>query len=116
MTKKNLIEDWGEIPIEDWGQDHQTLLMYVESRCTDNSGVPDNRHLRPVGNDTRLPGGKVLAEHSDSDCLDDFEAAGLLIRHGTGINPVFELTDAGWEQAWKLRRARADRIRKKTLD
>ena len=106
---ETLVEEWDIIPMEKWGRDHQTLLTYIETRCVDQGGIPDPRHLRPGESGTRLPGKVVLANHSDWNCIDDLVAADMLIRHGTGINPVFELTDAGWELAGKMRRARAKR-------
>ena len=46
---------------------------------------------------TRLTGGEELPDHDDWDCCEDLEEAGLLKTEGSGINPVYGLTDLGWE-------------------
>lgn len=106
------------VPIEDFGHDHWSTFGYLETRIVDYGGVVDKHHLRCIhkrhphrahaGGDatrypTRLRGGATLANHDDWDCLDDFEAAGLVDNAGTGMHPVFQLTDLGREVAGKLR-------------
>lgn len=44
-----------------------------------------------------------LPGHDDWSCCDDAESAGLMINIGTGINPVFKLTDLGRQIADQLR-------------
>ena len=46
---------------------------------------------------TRLADGDLLPDHDDWDCCEDLEEAGLLKTKGSGINPVYGLTDLGWE-------------------
>jgi hypothetical protein len=57
---------------------------------------------------TRLRGGQKLADHDDWDCIEDFEVVGLAENVGTGVNPVYRLTDKGREVAG-LTRGRAGR-------
>lgn len=80
----------------EWGKDHWTLLLYLETRAVDRGGKIDPDHMR-----TRLPhhsmcyrakrhpvdgtrygtivrGGAEQADHDDWDCVRDLEAAGLL--------------------------------------
>lgn len=110
------------ISIKEWGRDHVSTLLYVENRCVDQGGKPAIEHMRcdPArhpglahrGSEgkpspTRLAQG-VLENHDDWDCIDDFEAWGLLRNTGTGIHPVWKLTELGWAVAHALRRARAE--------
>lgn len=109
------------VPVEQFGKDHWSVLGYIGCRVTGNKGVPDNNHMRtdpdrhpalvgPMLNiqfsgpkeerkkyPTRLAGGIELPDHDDWDCADDLEAAGLIGQGGTGINPIFSLTDKGWQ-------------------
>lgn len=110
------------VPIEQFGHDHWSTFGYLETRIVDYGGVVQNEHLRCVharhphrghaGGDaskhpTRLRGGATLANHDDWDCLDDFETAGLVASEGTGMYPVYKLTDLGHEIAGKLRAHKA---------
>lgn len=124
------------IPPEQWGRDHRSLLLYLETICVDHSGVVGfengrgfshmrcdaTRHPYRGGDPyrgehqpgpTRLADGTKLQDHDDWDCLDDLEAAGLVENVGTGANPVVKLTAAGWTEAHRLRRTRAERALKK---
>lgn len=101
--------DGKAIPPERWGKDHRSTLLYVETRCVDYGGKLDRRQLR-IGSDehpTRLADGVDLAGHDDLDCIADFEAAGLLRNHGTGLHPAVSLTDTGWIVAGNMRREKA---------
>ena len=106
------------IPITEFGKDHWSAFAYVETRIVDHGGVVAKQHLRCIrkrhphraheGGDasaypTRLRGGRTQPDHDDWDCLDDLEEAGLLENAGTGMNPVFRLTNLGREVAGKLR-------------
>lgn len=110
------------VPIEQFGHDHWSTFGYLETRIVDYGGVVDKHHLRCVhrrhphrahdGGDatkhpTRLRGDVTLAYHDDWDCLDDFEVAGLVETSGTGLHPVFALTELGHEIAGKLRAHKA---------
>lgn len=102
MTDKN-------IPMEVWGKDHRSTIMYAETRAVDHSGRISHAHMRSDGSNypSTLADGTRLENHNDYDCLRDAEAAGLL-RFAEG---VVEFTDAGWAYAQGLRRARAERTR-----
>lgn len=107
---------------ERWGRDHQSVLLYLETRCVDYGGQVRTEQLRcnPTRHaygggvrwsdkyTTRLREGVAAVGHDDWDCIDDLVAAGLVIWGGTGANPVFRLTDDGWREAGRLRRARAE--------
>jgi hypothetical protein len=108
----------GHVPIEAFGADHWSTFGYLEVRVVDHGGVVRRENLRVIhrrhpafaheGGDaskypTRLRGGQKLFEHDDWDCLDDFETAGLAKNVGTGVNPVYRLTDKGREIAGLLR-------------
>lgn len=111
--------------VEKFGRDHWSLLVYLETRCVDYSGVPDRHHMRcsPKRHEflahegsrsrkmspTRLRDGELLYNRDDWDCANDLEHAGFLKQVGTGANPRFELTDLGWSIAGRLRRARAEK-------
>lgn len=121
------------VPIERWGKDHWSLLLYIEVRCVDYEGKLDARHLRcnplrhPECNangisdldadkyPTRLKDG-IQENHDDWDCMWDlFDAKLLEVENVAGesagrelIPPVqVWLTDRGWQIAHKLRRFRA---------
>ena len=99
------------IPEKEWGRDHDSTLLYLETRVVDHRGKLDMRHMRKDGNKhpTRLAEGVSLVGHTDLNCVDDFEAAGLLTNVGTGISPVIVMKDKGWECAHNLRRKRGTR-------
>lgn len=113
------------IPTEKWGKDHWSCFAYIEHRVVDHLGIPDLRHMRsnpdihpglanplPTSNGkkypTRLNDGTKVEEHDDWSCVEDMEAAGLLTWEGTGINPMFVLTDEGHRVAAALRKHKAD--------
>ena len=125
------------IPIEDWGKDHWSLLAYIECRCVDYGGIPSRDHMRinekkhpglanraVMGGmewsskyGTRLNGfwkngttdpSRQLPDHDDWDCLYDLEAAGLIKDNGTGIHPLAEMTPKGREIAALLRAHKAE--------
>lgn len=110
------------IPQSDFGRDHWSLLAFIECRCVDHGGQPDfdrmrcnpKRHPALIGPKvnrfgnakwqpeygTRLNGHTEVApkrvpQHDDHDCARDLEKAGLIEIHGTGINPVFQMTTKG---------------------
>lgn len=115
--------DGTPIPPELWGKDHFSTLVYIESVCVDGRGVPKAAKMRtgpgrlrrgdtsgPPGDyggeeyPTRLGNGVSLYNHDDWDCVDDMIEVGLVVAHGTGLNPVFDLTPAGWMVAGMVRR------------
>ncbi len=113
------------VPMSLWGKDHWSMLGYAECRCVDNGGEPCKDHMRTdidrhpglcggevrramveLGNakyPTRLRDGLTMSDHDDWDCADDLEAAGLLEILGTGLYPVWRMTEAGTAMASKLR-------------
>lgn len=98
-----------EPSIKDFGRDHWSTLLYAEARCTDNGGEPNRQHMRCLdsrhpqhshGHDssdypTRLTGDRLLPNHDDWDCVDDLARVGFLTIGGTGIHPIWEMTDEG---------------------
>ena len=116
------------VPIEKWGKDHWSVFMYVESICvnsTDGIGSPDHRriqtnhnrhpekrnnnyHSSPDGADfgirlndgTELPG----PDYDEWDCIRDLECYGFLRDIGTGIRPLYRITEKGNALAAALRK------------
>jgi len=114
----------GAIPIEKWGRDHWTTLLYIEHCCVDSGGEPNfdklrcdtdrhpfyaGRYARHVGTaglkkyPTRLKGGEEREDHDDWDCIEDMVHAGVVLWVGTGAFPVFELTEYGRQLGAALR-------------
>lgn len=119
----------------DFGKDHWSAFAYIVTRCIDHGGQPNKDHMKtntkrhPTGAGiaghsdcpTRLKGyfdlpekdrkSRELKGHDDWDCLDDLIAAGLLIEpsdEGTGMFPVYRVTDKGWEVSKLLNTHKAD--------
>jgi hypothetical protein len=127
--KLHLVKEWDHkpVPMEQWGKDHWSTLLYIESRAVDGGGQPKMAQMRqwpgrprrgwegggmlpePAAYPTRLKNGSRLAEHDDWDCVSDMEAAGLVEWHGTGLQPIIKLTSYGWLVAGALRRHRAEK-------
>jgi hypothetical protein len=115
------------VPIEQWGRDHKSMLLYIEHCCVDCGGNPAlermrcdpdlhpglahraSRASRGVKYPTRLAGGAKLENHDDWSCIEDMEELGLVVNTGTGIHPKWKLTDNGWALAWEYRRQLAER-------
>ncbi len=111
------------IPIDEFGRDHYSLLLYVESVCVDCKGVPDlrrvrcNEKTRPYMvdghrkwdelNATRLRGDKRQPKHDDWDCFNDMAGVGWMSNIGTGLAPKWHLTEVGWCMAHLVRRWKA---------
>jgi hypothetical protein len=116
------------VRMADWGEDHWSLLAYVECTCVDSGtrmGIgkldPARMHQRSIPGwkgayGTRLSGyrnssGSVdpkrqLPNHDDFDCLRDLEAAGLVdIR--SWANLFVWITDRGLDIAHAIRRHKA---------
>ena len=113
------------VPVSMWAKDHWSTFAYIETRCVDHKGIPAREHMRcdielhpglghhrmglpPSGvtterYPTRLRDGVLLHDHDDWSCVDDMEAAGLLKWEGTGIHPIFVLTEKGKTVAGRLR-------------
>lgn len=115
------MKEQDSIPIEQWGRDHWSTLLYVEDVCTHGGGEPVAERMRQwpgrpqrgrllgvgtppsKGYPTRLRDGTEVEEHDDFNCVEDMVAAGLVEWRGTGLRPVFRLTARGWAMAAALR-------------
>lgn len=104
-------------PIALFGKDHWSTFAYICQRVIDHDGIPNKQHMRcdpnihpghvnisPFGEvldggkyPTRLKFGQNVHGHDDWSCLEDFEAHGMLVNNGTGLNPKYMLTDLGWD-------------------
>ena len=113
------------IPMSNWGKDHWSTLLYLETLAVDNSGLakPDNRKMRT--NEIRHPHLKgntgfpssaldgsgyptILKEgeakgHDDWDCVDDAIEEELVEDVGTGLNRAYKFTKKGKKAMAKLR-------------
>lgn len=118
------------IPMKEWGKDHWSLLLYIETRCVDYHGILDDTHMRNKRHTegarawssdytTRLFGfwkegskdtdkTRTAPYHDDYDCLDDIEAEGLAQNVGSGLNPQCVMTDLGYKYLTQLRKWKAD--------
>lgn len=104
-----------KITIEQFGKDHWSLLLYIETRIHNCKGVLDLNHMR-IKNQaieskwkpeygTRLFGywnkdnttnsHLLLPHHDDYDCLNDLETEKLIKNIGTGLKPVCKITKKG---------------------
>lgn len=113
------------IPIEQFGRDHWLLLLYLETLAVDHPGdTPDPKRMRsnpethPELNQqrpaplqgrwmptyiTQLAAGHTAPDgHDDYDCMDDLEAAGLIIQ-GANFTRAFAFTDKGLTVVQALR-------------
>jgi hypothetical protein len=103
---KHWLEYPNGIPVESWGKDHNSTLLYAETRAVDHSGrLPEtDPHMRMDRRyPTRLHNGVEVHGHTDYDCLTDAVAAGFL----TYEDEIVTFTDEGWTYVHNLRRVRA---------
>ena len=113
------------VPMQMWGKDHWSTLLYIECRAVDNKGKLDRRQMRCdsdlhpmldanariLGPDrkkypTLLKDKTKILNHDDWSCIEDMQAVGLLSCGALGASIM--LTNKGWEAAGKLRRWRAE--------
>lgn len=85
------------IPPTDWGKDHWSTFVYLQTRVVDHGGIVNNQNMRThprlhrhlVGltfghmqdgsaYPTRLANGNTRAKHDDWSCLEDMVNAGML--------------------------------------
>lgn len=110
------------IPENQFGKDHFSLLLYLETRAVDHSGnliaegegrfssIYRLREYNYGGTNypTRLKGGvNADDEHDDYSCLNDFIVAGWITQDDDDED-VIHLTEKGWNMAHQLRRWKAD--------
>jgi len=112
------------VPINMWGRDHWTTIVYVESRAVDFHGKLDNRHMRTDKDlhpqfahhstdkkyPTRLSRDRIQENHDDWSCLDDAREEGLLHILYDGGTAIGYLSDLGWFIVGKLRRYKAENV------
>jgi hypothetical protein len=104
---KHWLEYPNGIPVEAWGKDHNSTLLYAEVRAVDHGGrlSESDPHMRMSREyPTRLHNGVEVHGHTDYDCLADAQAAGFL----TYEDSVVKFTDEGWVYVHNLRRRRAE--------
>lgn len=106
------------VPMRLWARDHWLTLAYIETRCVDHGGKPLIEHMRcdpdthphlahrgsRRGHGTKLSDGSVVDGHDDWSCIEDFEAAGLVIVEVTDTCPRIRPTTAGDRVMEDLRR------------
>lgn len=110
-----MIKDYG---VEDFGRDHVSLLLYIETRLVDGDGSLDNKHLRRSNraawdekHRSRLRDGRLAEDlgHDGIRCLLELRVAGYVVLiYDTPANMCL-LTELGWATAHALRRQRADK-------
>jgi hypothetical protein len=115
-TAAKLRKKYKAVPVSKFGKDHWSTFGYIHSVVVGQGGVPDRDRMRVdadlhpglVGPQqamvtwkrkypTRLKGGVEKRNHDDWSAAEDLVVAGLIEWRGTGIDPVFKLTDLGWE-------------------
>lgn len=104
------------IPIEKFGKDHWSLLMYIETRIVDQSGLlkASDPHMNTyrygpsvTNYPSRLTNNEIAPEgHDDWSCLEDLQAAHM-VTYDEETEKV-GLTDLGWANAAGLRRWKAE--------
>lgn len=102
----------GPIPMEQFGRDHWSALLYAETCVVDGNGRVDHMKMRDKDRrggpyPTRIKGGEV-ADHDDYDCLRDLALAGLMdVDFGSHGGAIVAFTDYGWQVVAALRKHRA---------
>jgi hypothetical protein len=114
---KHWLEYANGIPVEAWGNDHNSTLMYAETRAVDHGGViaEDDPRMRVSRlYPTRLHNGVEVHGHTDYDCLTDAVQAGFIkLAYVEGDDTTYahyavRFTDDGWTYVHNLRRRRAE--------
>lgn len=115
------------VKLHEFGRDHWSTFAYIETLCVDNGGLPQIQRMRcnpkyhpgqahhggwNNSYSTRLKGHTdhtpvQLVGHDDWHCVEDLERNNLIKVHGTGLNPVFEVTPLGMVMAGSLRTFKA---------
>lgn len=96
------------IPLTRWGKDHLSTLLYIEHCHVDKHhiGQLDPEKMRPRGEyPTILRDDEEVHGHSDWDCCEDMVAEDVLRDGGgTGLHPIYLLTERGWTLVAATRR------------
>ncbi len=118
------------IPAEEWGKDHHSLLLYIETRLVDHGGALNEQNLRGHMEGWRkyptlLVEGHKQYGHNDYDCLADLIAEGYVEADNPSGRVTFRgrggqvtklgykvnaLTEKGYDLAHRLRREKAERV------
>ena len=91
QSEGHLFGEWETVPPTDWGKDHWSTLVFLETAAVDNKGLVQNAHMRThprlhpkyahIGSTgeypTRLRDGE-LEDHDDWSCMEDMIDAGMM--------------------------------------
>lgn len=91
------------IPPRLWARDHYSTIAYAFVRAGQSLNA---RHMRTDSEryPTRLKGGATPPPgHDDYSCLEDAEAAGVVVNEGSSINPRYAFTPEGVKLAHWLK-------------
>lgn len=108
--EKHWLEYPDGIPIEAWGKDHNSTVMFAETLAVDHGGKlsPTDPRMRMSREyPTRLHNSVKVHGHTDYDCLKDAQAAGFLTYNED--EGIVRFTDEGWTYVHTLRRQKAQR-------
>jgi hypothetical protein len=100
-TARRRAEKQSRLPLKSFGEDHWTLLAYIDVCCSGRTGRLEHRHLR--SKPTKKSNEPSLFKSSqpepetgsltydDWDCLADLEAVGFveLVSYATGLVHIF---------------------------
>lgn len=86
------------------GRDHTSMLLYLQTVVANYGGMPmehnygDHMRNKITGRwkedySSRKWDGTKFENHDDIDCIDDLAELGIIIDHGTRVNPCVEFTD-----------------------
>ena len=109
------------LPVKAFGEDHWSLLAYIDCCCSGHAGRVEHRHMRrkpavhktyepsvvitskrEIGRGLGIDPGLQSRSQDDWDCLADLEAAGFveLVSYATGLVHIFPV---GLEAAAAIR-------------
>lgn len=120
------------VSVEDWGKDHWSTFLYLETCAVDFKGAINNEYMRCNSDlhpefhnaacnlmsrnyPTRLTHGRTRDGHDDWSCLEDLMSAGLVqawtykyrTKNIGGGKVKVALTDKGWQVVGELRAYKA---------
>jgi len=94
-------EKQSRLPLKSFGEDHWTLLAYIDVCCSGQTGRLEHRHLRrkatikssepPLFKSSERETETQSLSYDDWDCLADLEAVGFieLVSYATGLVHIF---------------------------